>query len=167
LFQGSPSRSPQPPPERLPWHPRQLRASWGSSRSFDTLWAEHVTLLAREEQANALYQELKPEHPPALLRRAGVPGGTNGEQNDWHWCPWSLQGDDAPPNAAELLPIAEAYEAADERAKEASGIDRAEAEWQAAFDQAKDVAEAIIRSPCATGADFAIKLEVWNNRRSR
>jgi hypothetical protein len=56
-----------------------------------------------------------------------------------HWCSWSLcNADDAPPNAAELLPLAEAHEAADKRAKEASAVDRAEADWQAAFEEAHD-----------------------------
>ncbi len=126
---------------------------------FDAAWARQVASSARQDAAVDLLEKLNPEAPTALLRRAA--SDEPGCRQPWYWCTYSLDQDDAPPNADELMPLAEAYEQAKEDAKGASGIEEAEAEWDDDYREVSDLAQEIMLLPVATAADMAIKLAVW------
>jgi hypothetical protein len=126
---------------------------------FDAAWARQVASSARQDAAVDLLEKLNPEAPTALLRRAA--SDEPGCDRPWYWCAYSLGQADAPPNADQLLPIAEAYERAREEAKEASGIEEAEAEWQDDWSEVSDLAQDIMLMPVGNAADMAIKLAVW------
>ncbi len=132
---------------------------------FDMLWAEYQACADASARAEDLYDQLKPEPPDALIRTKGDPDAPDNEEyrrRDWRWCAWSLRQPDAPPNAAELLPIAEAYEAAVERAKEVSQNVVLDEESTERLDETENVARIIMRSRCRNAADFALKIDVWN-----
>jgi hypothetical protein len=127
---------------------------------FDAAWARQVASGARQDAALDVLHKLIPEAPPELLRRAA--SDEPGCRQPWYWCTYSLGEEDAPPNAAQLMPIAEAYERAKEEATEASGIKEAEGEGKDDWSEACDIAQEIMLVPVANGADMAIKLAVWS-----